>query len=608
MSDKAKGCACMGITTIPDEGSCDDPSDAGPAVTEGTARLLFSDRGYGCLVMVAIVMTGLLLYAKTADFPFVFDDIHYIVDNPLIKDISYFSQLTDIRQFVQIDEKLGIDPDLTTNFILRPLSYLTFALNYRFHSLEPAGYRMFNVSVHILNSVLLYLLVSAVLRFSPKGKALQRGSLRLIPTVAALFFLIHPIQVQSVTYVVQRFTSLATFFYLATLYLYLRSFAHDGTGAFPGYRMLALLALVSGMMVKEIMFTAPIMLLIMEVIILGAPFVAALKRTLPFILCMGFTPILVAISSALQYRSDISLAGAQNIVNYSNYPPLFYAVTQLTVITRYLRMLIVPYGQNIDHDYPLFVSLFEPSVLLSLTVIAALIIAAALLFRSKPADIRYSLIFFGVLWYFLAISVSSGFIPLPDLMAEQRAYLPSAGIFFILAAGADLLRTAYRSAVCKYSMLIALFAWGALLCGLTYARNDAWGSRITIWSDSVEKSPLKARPWDALGMAYVDAADSGRAMKCFETAISLNNAFVPSYISLSAIYNDRKRYADARELCLKALELDPANFELLTYLGNAYAGLGQLNDAERAFNEALSINPAFEKALSALARVRALKQ
>jgi tetratricopeptide (TPR) repeat protein len=548
-----------------------------------------TDTTYRNIVLTVIALLGTALYIHTLGFPFVFDGEHYLVKNPLIKDFRYYGELLTPRRFAQIDELLKIDPDLTTNFMLRPVSYLTFSLNYFLGDLNPAGYRAVNIAIHILNAVLLYLFTERLLRPSPHHRTLDRASLRFIPTVAALFFLVHPLQTLSVTYIIQRFTSLGTVFYLLTLYLYLLSIQSDEQGRATLFQRLSLLTLIVGMLVKELMFTAPFMLLLMELVVLGTSLKAALRRALPHLLCLPLIPVMTAVCAALQNNSAASVSGSLNVVNYSHYPITAYLFTQLCVITTYLRMLLLPYGQNIDPDYPLYTSLLQGRVLLSLALLVALLAVAFFLFRRERRDLRYALAFFGTAWFFLAISIDSSIVPLPDLMAEQRVYLPSVGLFLLLAAMTDLLRTRLTSAPIRKGLLAVMVAWGIVLCGVTLVRNEVWHSEISIWQDTTAKSPRKARAWHSLAMAYAIESRYEEAVPCFEKA--------------AGIFMEQKRYGETAEECVKGLTLDPSNAELYRILGVSYTELGQLDDAEYVLRQSLDINPGNGSTRLALARV-----
>jgi hypothetical protein len=547
------------------------------------------DTSFRSIILITITLLTAVLYGHTLAFPFVFDDNHYLVNNPLIKDARYFLQLFNLREFALTDNRLRIDPDLTTNFMLRPITYLTFAANYWLNGLYPFGYRLVNITLHAANAMLLFRCVSWLFVIARTSHPLTTFSTRFIAAGTALLFLVHPLQTQSVTYVVQRFTTLATLAFLLTIYLYLRYRAADSAGRRHLFRGLSLLALSCGMLTKELLVTAPCVLFLLELVMFRATLATAGRRTWPHLLCLPVIPALVLLTSSAQQTG-----GLINMVNYSHYAPFSYLTTQFSVITTYLRMLLIPVGQNIDPDYPLYTSLQQIRPLLSLILLAGLGTLAVVQFRRWRDDPRSALLLFGASWFFLTIAVDSSVVPLPDLMAEQRIYLPSLGLFLMLTTLADRTRTCLATPRRQTMVVACLTLWGVLLGGTTVARNRAWHSEISIWQDATRKSPQKPRPWNALGIAYAKQERYGEAIPCFKKTCTL--------------LLGQERYGSAIEACMKGLTLDPTDGELYTLMGTAYWELGQLEDAEQVLQQAIGIKPEDGRTRLTLARVLAAQE
>ncbi len=326
------------------------------------------------IVLGILIAAGVLLYGHTLSFPFVFDDHIYLVDNPIVKDAHSFNFMGDFISFSTYSKRLGLDPDLSTNFILRPVTYLTFYINYAIDGMIPRGFRMVNIAIHCANAILLYLILLHLLSESRKSGSVSSTSEGFIAFAAALLFLVHPLQTESVTYVVQRFTSLVAFFYLFTILTYLlsNSFANKATALF--FRVISVAGLVVGMLSKECAVTVPFMLVLLDWLVMGIPLKLVWKRTLPYFLCLPIIPAIIGVTSWAQNNCNASLAAAFNITN--PYPDPFYqyhyALTQLSVVLSYLRLILVPYGQNLDWDYPLSKSLLDGQVLGSAAQFAAL--------------------------------------------------------------------------------------------------------------------------------------------------------------------------------------------------------------------------------------------
>ena len=177
------------------------------------------------LVLVCLAGLCASLYAWTADFPLVFDDYTYMVDNPLFKLSGEFQHLKDFDEFVTRPGRLGSDPDFAVNYVMRPVAYGSFYLQYLLDGFQPRWFRAVNIVVHTANSMLIYGLLTVLLRRSARAGKVTHSSVWFIAATSALIFAAHPLAIESVTYIIQRFTSLMVFFSLLALFLYFWAFS-----------------------------------------------------------------------------------------------------------------------------------------------------------------------------------------------------------------------------------------------------------------------------------------------------------------------------------------------------------------------------------------------
>lgn len=545
------------------------------------------------LVAAAIITLTVWLYGWTADFPLVFDDLIYLKDNPLLTDSRSFGFASRFYEFANLPGKLGLDPDLATNFILRPVAYLTFHINYVFGEFTPRWYRLGNMAIHMGNAVLLYLLLGLLLRHGNQTatQTLHRRSITFIAAATAIWFAVHPLATESVTFVVQRFTSLATFFYLLTLLIYL---AAQGL-ADRKWRWLmtggAVFTLLLGMLTKESSFTLPVMAVLLDWLVRRTRLRTAVARALPLLVCLPLIPALLLLVTWAQNSGTLTLGDAFNIANHKTHPiPLWsYAVTQLTVVTGYLRLLVWPVGLNVDHDWPLYRSLQEPAVLGALGVIALLLSSTWWWMRRCAGDPRAVLAFVSVLWFFATISISSSVFPLPDLMAEHRCYLPSIGFFVLAACLFDAMQT-WRP-LARESRLIApgmAAIITLLLCMSTLQRNEVWSSRICLWEDAAKKSPGKHRVWGNLGASYAEAERYKDSERCYLKAREVNPQFLLAYMHLGTLALVRNDPNDAYAISMEAIQNIPEAKEAVPIqynIGISLLGLGRLDDGAGLLKE-----------------------
>jgi tetratricopeptide (TPR) repeat protein len=383
-----------------------------------------------------------------------------------------------------------------------------------------------------------------------------------IALTAAALFLVHPVQTQAVTYIVQRFASLAALFYLLTVICYLFGRLSAPTGVRRwGWYGAALLTTLLAMKTKENTFTLPFMLMLVEVVFFGLPTRRGWLGLLLFLLSLPLIP--------LSHPSLMKEGLPRATMEISR---LDYLFTQFRVIVTYLRLLVLPLHQNLDYDYPVFHSLFQLPVFFSFLGLLGLGGGALWLLLRKPAPSPTGrLLAFGVLWFFLTLSIESSIIPIRDVIYEHRLYLPSVGLF--LATGAALFGDSARRRV---GVAVVVGFVVLVFSAATYARNQVWQSERSLWQDVVQKSPRKARGHNNLGASFADQEQWKEALSEYQIALTLH----PDQPTFTSIQNN---------------------------MGNAYTSLGQLDAAQQAYNTAITSEPAHAPAHNGLGNVYRLQ-
>ncbi len=517
--------------------------------------------------IVLIACLGALVYSNTFLSSFHFDDKIYIIDNFFIRDIH---NLFNIWQCCPC----------------RFLTFLSLALNYHYHQLNVLGYHLFNLAIHLACAILVWWLVLLTLSTpafeeSPT-KSKQLGLLKgnkiskhadLLALFAGLVFVSHPIQTQAVTYIWQRAASMATLFYLASLCLYVKSkLPCRSPGLTRLYYTGSLMTAVAAMFTKEIAVTLPLMILLYEFSFFETKKTLNWRRLSPFLLTLFIIPLTMLLTKSARFQE------IQNVVQGPHgITPAHYLFTQFRVIITYLRLCFLPLNQNIDHDYPVFKSIFELPVLLSILFLAMALFAAKRLFS------KYRLVSFSILWFLLTLLPESSILPQKDVLVEHRLYLPLVGYSVFLVSGIYYL--------CQSRGLTVVMIIIACYSVMTYQRNEVWKNELTLWTDAIKKSPHKARAYGNRGNAYFNQGDLARAMSDFNKTLEINPGDELAYNNRGKTYQAQGRFAQAMPDYNKAIELNPVYEEAYANRGLAYGQQGDFKKAIIDLSKAIDINP-----------------
>jgi len=255
--------------------------------------------------------------------------------------------------------------------------------------------------------------------------------------------------------------------------------------------------------------------------------------------------------------------------------PLTYFVTELSVLWKYLSLLVIPWGQAIDHGYPVVASLVTAKNIAAGVGLLALIALAAQV-RRLP------LLSLGVAVFLLGLSVESTFIPL-DPMVEHRLYLPMLGFVLAFLEGLRRVPRAWQA-----------LALGAVLIAtslLTWRRNELWTSPVALYQDAVGVHPENPRLWALLGDALNEAGEPRRAVTALEKAVELHPLYPAAWVDLGTLYANDGRWAEAEQMYRKALSLEPRFPTAQRNLGRLLVQEQKKADALTAFSTASALDP-----------------
>ncbi|HEY6008992.1 MAG TPA: tetratricopeptide repeat protein [Geobacteraceae bacterium] len=553
-----------------------------------------------------IVVVGCGAYCGTFAVPFLFDDYQCIVGNHVVQHFGAILELGRYREF-------GISEDIRNNLVTRFVTYLTFAGNFRLHGLWVGGYHAVNLLIHLGNGLLVYALVRITVTLPSAATAKlaasphNRPNLTPLALVTALVFVSHPIETNGVTYIVQRFASLATFFCLVSLVAYADAESASAEGRRRRSHMISLLAALFAMYTKEISFTFPAVIALYDITFLEGDARTRIRRLAPLFMTMLFLPLTVAYLASLSVVTGGRIEQSLNLVNFADFSRWHYFITQLRVIVTYLRLLIFPVELNFDYDYPLYTSLLEPQVLGSALLVAALLAFGLFLFAhsrrstSTPDRLLMKIAAFGIFWFFITLAMEASIIPLEDLIFEYRLYLPSIGFFTAGSAGGAAVWRRVAGSTPRRDRYLAGFVFLLVvsLAVATFSRNRVWGDETAFWEDVVRKSPDKARPRWNLAESYGKRGLVDETIRQYLIAKTLS-ANGQSQYELGLVYCTLGRYDEAIAEFREALHFRPDMVLIHNAIGRTLLQMGMLDDAEAAFRTALFCDPDDREARSQL--------
>lgn len=505
---------------------------------------------------------------------------------------------------------------------IRPVLMTTYWLNWRISGEDPYSFHLLNVVFHCVTGILIFLIVSRLLEWS----GAQDWRRNLLAGFAAVIFLLHPAQTESVAYLAGRSESLSAMFSAAalTVFLYRRQAA-------ASWATVALVFVLFGAAIlsKEQAVVLPAVLLLTDYWWnpgfsfkgirgnwrLYGPMAAAGAAGVAF-----FWNLILGIGT-----SGTAGFGMKDFTWYQ------YFFTQCRALFVYIGIFLLPVNLTADWDFPVSRTILDRGAIFGLLALVALA-AAAWRYRR-----RFPLASYGYFVFLLLMSPTSSVLPIKDTIAERRLYLPMLGLLLIVVDLARRLKLD-RKALAAGCLVVALLAAGA-----TRARAHVWTDQMSLWEDTVRKSPNKARGHVLLGFAYQIGQQYGSAIREYEQAArlqpptqdllvnwalacdalnqpdlalaKLNQAVLlpaPSnvspanvYAQIARVYAERSRWAEALEALATAEKVDPKFPDTYVYRGKVYLNANQVPAAIQEYRRALLIDPTLEDARHDLALAEA---
>ncbi len=458
--------------------------------------------GQYAFTFITLLILLLAVYSNSFYGDWHFDDFPNIVKNSHIQIKSL--SLPELKQSIT-----GIYQDR----LLRPFSYASFALNYYVGGLNVFGFHLVNFFIHYLSSVFLFLFIFNTLKL-PLCKNQYENIAYPVALLATVLWSVHPVFVTSVSYIVQRMTSMAGLFYIMSMYFYLKGRMSKTKGKSIGFFIFCALAGLASLLTKENAVMLPFSILLFDLLLIQGARKENIKRFLKILIA----PLLLFIIVGFLYTGGFSNAFS----GYAGRDFTMYErlLTEPRVIIFYLSLLFYPIHSRLTllYDIDISHSLLQPWTTLPAILLILFIIATAIyLCRKRP------LMSFCILFFFLNHIIEGTVIPL-ELIYEHRNYLPAMFLFIPVAQF-----FVYVLDYFSYKRLLQIaVALGVIIIivglgDVTFRRNAIFSDEFLLWSDNIEKYPNLSRPYGNLGNAYMHYQQKEKGFKYFEKALAVDN-------------------------------------------------------------------------------------
>jgi tetratricopeptide (TPR) repeat protein len=509
---------------------------------------------------------------------------------------------------------------------VRPVLMFSYWINYQQGATDPHAYHILNIWLHFVNTIFVFFIIRKIGSWA-ESDGWKRNILSFF---TAALFLFHPVQTEAVSYITGRSDVLSASLMLAAMLVFVNCFPNR----VPTRRLLLILLLLGlACGAKEYGVVLPAALLLTDCFWSTGTAWSAVRKNRVMYASIG---ILGLAGSAYVWRiiANAPTAGF-SITAFTWYQ---YFFTECRAVWVYLRLFVLPFGQNVDYDFRISANLFQHGAWLGLL---ALLLAVWLSWRYRA---RYPLASYGFFLFLLLLAPTSSFVPIADPIFERRLYLPMIGLLLIAF---DLLRRLTWGKVEVSALLLTIVG----LCAVfTYQRNVLWSNSIALWQDAASKSPDKVRTHTMLGMSLMTAGrcqeaereygaaarllpidlkhpnattadilgNWGLALLCLKqpapalTRLEQAAAITPTaqlYSQIGMIYEDMHEWDHSLDFLHRALQLDQGYEPTYVYLGNLFMETGRPQQAIGYYGQAAALDPTDQYARQALevSRYRASK-
>ena len=519
-------------------------------------KILYNNSKY-YIVFLFLFLLITLSYSNTFNSSWHLDDYNNIVNNRLIR-VNNLS----------IDSVAGVLTVKGDGLRFRPVSMLSFAINWYFGKDNVLGYHIVNTGIHILTAFFLFLTIFSLFNTPNLENKLSKENKYFISLLSTILWAVNPIQIQAVTYIVQRMTSMAALFYIIGLFLYIKARLSDSLYKKVALFLCIIPAFVFAIYTKENTITIPLGLILIEILFFRNLAKPEIRKNL--FISVGIITVIISILGIILFLGKDPL----NIIRgYENryFTPYERLLSEARIIVYYISLIFYPAPTrlSLEHDIDISTSIFHPWTTMPSIIIIILLIGIGIWQARKRPFLSFAILFF-----FLNHIIESTIIGL-ELIFEHRNYLPSFFIFVPACIGLKTLIDHYLSKIFMRFIICAFVV--CLITGYgisTYVANIKWSSEVILLTDAMKKAPQSARALTNYTKAYFEKTGQ------FKKAIELYH---------------KALYLKTHNMNYKGL--------ILNNIGGIYYHLNDLKRAEKFWEKAYEVNPVYKFPLYGLALI-----
>ncbi|MFH0839261.1 MAG: tetratricopeptide repeat protein [Candidatus Omnitrophota bacterium] len=507
------------------------------------------------LALLLIATAGFLIYANSLRGGFLWDDRFLVEENLLIRELGRLPEI-----FMR-----PLTPHFNTFY--RPLANVSFMVDYYFWKLNPFGYHLANIALHIFSALLVYGVVYVLSRE------------RKIALGCGLIFSVHTVLSEPVNYISSRADLLLALFFLLSFFCYIKYRGSEAER--KTYYICSLLSFICSLLSKEMAVILPLILLIYELTL------ASKRETFKRIWFLLLPFLIIVVVYGLLRISLLKFPHAGLYVpknTIADIPFIKRFPTALSAIPIYVRLFILPIGLHKGWLIKPVRSIFEMRVVIGVLFIIALFMFATYMYR------RSKIVTFSILWFFVLLLPVLNIFPLNAFLSEGWFYLPSIGC--MLCISSLVVRFASSKKLSRNILIIFLVMAVTCYSLLTVRRNNVWaGDAGEFYKDILRYNPYEDRIHNLLGNVYLGKEKFDEALGEYAKSLALNPDNPDIYYNIGNLYYKQNKLSEAEEEFRQAIKLAPRYVQAHNNLGLVYVKQNNLKRAFEEFITSIEISP-----------------